>query len=1224
MAISPVSIANTPQAQDDSYSYTEDYFNTHGSVRLDVMSNDLGGKAKSLYSLDDGANALKDLLTRDPNLSTIWEKTAGGNEIRFNDGQVEFRLGSGFDVNSIPQGEVYNDSFVYAIQMGNGTLSYATVHISIAGQNDAATIGGNTQGSVQEDGDTLVASGQLSVHDADRGENVFKTVDAAALQGQYGSFTFNAATGAWTYTLDNGTDGQAGAVQSLAAGEEAWETLVVQSLDGTAQQEIRVRVTGKNDAATISGDTQAGLQEDGGTQAASGSVSVHDIDHGENAFKAVNAAALQGQYGSFSFDESTGAWGYALDNGTNGQAGAVQSLAAGEEAWDTLMVNSLDGTAQQEIKVRIVGRNDAATINGDSQAGLQEDGTTQAASGTLSVHDIDHGENAFKAVDAAALQGQYGAFSFDSATGAWGYALDNGTNGQAGAVQSLAAGEEAWDTLMVNSLDGTAQQEIKVRIVGRNDAATISGDSQAGLQEDGTTQAASGTLSVHDIDHGENAFKAMDAAALQGQYGAFSFDSATGAWGYALDNGTNGQAGAVQSLAAGEEAWDTLMVNSLDGTAQQEIKVRIVGRNDAATISGDSQAGLQEDGSTQAASGTLSVHDIDHGENAFKAVDAAGLQGQYGAFSFDSATGAWGYALDNGTNGQAGAVQSLAAGEEAWDTLMVNSLDGTAQQEIKVRIVGRNDAATISGDSQAGLQEDGSTQAASGTLSVHDIDHGENAFKAVDAAGLQGQYGAFSFDSATGAWGYALDNGTNGQAGAVQSLAASEEAWDTLMVNSLDGTAQQEIKVRIVGRNDAATISGDSQAGLQEDGSTQAASGSVSVHDIDHDENAFKAVDAAALQGQYGAFSFDSATGAWGYALDNGTNGQAGAVQSLGEGEQAWDTLMVESIDGTAQQEIKVLVTGRNDAATFGGTDTGSVTEDGVLITSGKLTVSDIDGADEEGFQAANDVKGAYGKLSINAAGEWNYTLDNGHPAVDALNDGGTLEDAVSVFSLDGTEKVVKLTINGKSDAPPVPTITLPTKSPVPTTTTTQTGTDGKNSINGGSGNDHILGLGGDDSINGQQGDDILDGGPGNDDINGQQGNDYLYGGEGNDKLNGQGGNDVIYGGPGNDDITGGTGNDWLYGEAGADVFKYSNANEAFDVIVGFESGIDKLEFSGAITGGGARYSLVLVDTTGNGQADSTVVRVDSNGAAPGGTVTDMLVLLGVTSVAAGDIVWNA
>lgn len=64
------SFSNTPQAKDDTFSgtlITEDFF---GTIFLDVMANDLGGKAKILYSLDNGFNqagdpSSVDLLTKD-------------------------------------------------------------------------------------------------------------------------------------------------------------------------------------------------------------------------------------------------------------------------------------------------------------------------------------------------------------------------------------------------------------------------------------------------------------------------------------------------------------------------------------------------------------------------------------------------------------------------------------------------------------------------------------------------------------------------------------------------------------------------------------------------------------------------------------------------------------------------------------------------------------------------------------------------------------------------------------------------------------------------------------------------------------------------------------------------------------------------------------------------------------------------------------------------------
>ena len=66
------SFNNTPQAKDDVFlaswsGLTEDNLITHSLV-LDVMANDLGGNAKSLYSLDDGVNSAGtsgDLLSRD-------------------------------------------------------------------------------------------------------------------------------------------------------------------------------------------------------------------------------------------------------------------------------------------------------------------------------------------------------------------------------------------------------------------------------------------------------------------------------------------------------------------------------------------------------------------------------------------------------------------------------------------------------------------------------------------------------------------------------------------------------------------------------------------------------------------------------------------------------------------------------------------------------------------------------------------------------------------------------------------------------------------------------------------------------------------------------------------------------------------------------------------------------------------------------------------------------
>ena len=87
-------------------------------------------------------------------------------------------------------------------------------------------------------------------------------------------------------------------------------------------------------------------------------------------------------------------------------------------------------------------------------------------------------------------------------------------------------------------------------------------------------------------------------------------------------------------------------------------------------------------------------------------------------------------------------------------------------------------------------------------------------------------------------------------------------------------------------------------------------------------------------------------------------------------------------------------------------------------MTGGKLDAADPDAGDA-GFVAQTGTAGAHGSFSIDASGQWTYTLDNADPAVQALGGGQTLPDEVfSVASLDGTVASVTVSINGTNDAP--------------------------------------------------------------------------------------------------------------------------------------------------------------------------------------------------------------
>ena len=245
-----VSFSKTPQAVDDLYNYLENQLGllTSGTqVILDVMSNDLGGKAKAMFSVDDGSgNPLNptDLLTADGLVNGVsaWEATANGNLVRINNGKLELNLGNsiagigGTNINSLAAGDHIHDSFVYAIRLGNGTLSWAHVTFDLYGENDAATISGQTSGALSEDA-TLPVTGTLTVIDPDHGQSHTQAVSNGASVAGLGTYSVD-ADGHWSYAVKNA------AVQYLAAGETATDSFVVTSLDGTAQQTVTVTING--------------------------------------------------------------------------------------------------------------------------------------------------------------------------------------------------------------------------------------------------------------------------------------------------------------------------------------------------------------------------------------------------------------------------------------------------------------------------------------------------------------------------------------------------------------------------------------------------------------------------------------------------------------------------------------------------------------------------------------------------------------------------------------------------------------------------------------------------------------------------------------------------------------------------------------------------------------------------------------------------------------------
>ncbi|MFO7629673.1 MAG: VCBS domain-containing protein, partial [Prochlorococcaceae cyanobacterium] len=474
----------------------------------------------------------------------------------------------------------------------------------LAGSNDVPEITSTESaaaGTVIEAGLEITgvtsAGGQLSASDADAYAPLRWELRSSA-STPYGSFAIS-ADGTWTYTLSN----EAAATEALRAGESVTDTVlavVVDEFGATASQTLQVLIRGSNDAPVIvsNADAASGQVREAGTlepgQAdTGGQLSASDLDQASGLSWELLGDGRTA-YGTFAIDASSGAWTYRLDDA----AAATEALIEGSSAIDSVVVVVRDeqgATATATLQVTISGSNDAPVITSaadEARGSVQEapaDGSGSGSSsstggqlnaiGQISASDVDQPTGLIWAPLASNPTSPYGQFAIDASSGAWSYTLNDSP-----ATNALAEGQSVVETYTVvvrDAFGATASETIAITIHGSNDDAAISGTATGSLTEAGTAgpgiPTASGTLTLSDADAGEGLFE--PPAALNGTYGAFSFNTETGAWSYTLDNNRP----ATELLQEGATASDSLLVRSLDGTASQTITVTISGSADLIT-----------------------------------------------------------------------------------------------------------------------------------------------------------------------------------------------------------------------------------------------------------------------------------------------------------------------------------------------------------------------------------------------------------------------------------------------------------------------------------------------------------------------------------------------------------------------------------------------------------------------------------------------------------------
>ncbi|GAL30504.1 T1SS secreted agglutinin RTX [Vibrio variabilis] len=981
--------------------------------------------------------------------------------------------------------ETLTDTFTVTVKDDSGSsdnTATQTITVTIKGTNDAPEVKGETTGSVIEASTgRSTATGDLSVSDIDTTDSHTWAVEnedsgTGQASGTYGYMSVD-DNGKWTYQLQSDWD----ATREIPPGESRTDTFdIVVTDEGGLTDTITVTVTvaGTNTDPDIVVKPEYSVIEDGdvlsGTIIA-GVPTQNDLDNNvigagdPDLSEVVSWSVLdEGQYGTFSIDESTGTWQYVLNNNLN----AVDSLDKGDTLDDTVRIRVLDKFGHesiQDINIEIIGENDAPNIRGAQTRTISED-TIEAgnytATGQLNPGDVDADDtHQWEISDSNGGRGDYGSLILSS-DGRWTFTYDQ--TDKLDDIKALKPGERLTDTFEVTVTDShgaTSTELVTIRIEGQNDAPTVSGDITGTYIEDNGTDDPSddltpitGRVILTDVDNDDFAeFVITDGQTenvYTGLYGDLSIDK-DGNWQFTPKNDV------MQSLNEDEVKQEVFTVIAQDqngATITQDITISIEGRNDAPVITGESTGTVVEDGTADVfgvdltrTDGQLVATDVDNDSSISGwSIETSGV-GTYGTLTVDN-NGKWTYVIDNSLP----ATQALISGETVQETFYVVATDNDGgvsnRQEVVIDVIGQRDPGDGSGGggvipvdfSQLEVTEDGPL--IDSDSFIRDLPDGAR-FVPING-GLYGQLVRSPDDG----WQYELDNDSP----LVQGLDAGDTATEQWRI--VRGPFYIDVEITINGTADKPEITYSSDTTSSQNDTillgealedvTDSISGVLGVDDADLGDTHEWAVENG--QGSYGTLTVDSETGEWTYVLD--------PTIELPAGEEVFDTFFVTVTDtdpnedlstASDRREVKVkivgsaedvvvdekiiveTVTANEDNDDSNETGTG---DSAIVITSADVGGPlELDPSIELGDQITwtlIDGSGTYGSIVVNQDGSWVFTLDNDSQAVQSLQEGETRQDVFEVYAVDQYGKTIVdenglpqtleivVNVNGQNDAP--------------------------------------------------------------------------------------------------------------------------------------------------------------------------------------------------------------
>ena len=413
-------------------------------------------------------------------------------------------------------------------------------------------------------------------------------------------------------------------------------------------------------------------------------------------------------------------------------------------------------------------------------------------------------------------------------------------------------------------------------------------------------------------------------------------------------------------------------------------------------------------------------------------------------------------------------AEKLLAGENANFNLTITVDDGSdapnssTKENLHITITGTNEAPVISGGELTLEATEDTAITVGDKLGVSDdrVNEGNLSYSVAAGGGAAssnasnmaaGQYGTL-FINADGTYSYQLNN----QLKEVQQLGGGDDEEPltetfTIFVKDQDGAeVAKTITVTINGTNDAPVLSLDKPVLTIKEGTDAPVTGNASATDVDKDDTLSYGLKEGTLSEEtgeyayetdYGTFYINKETGAYRFELNNTLD----AVKNLRPTDvvDAKVTVVVDDgHGGVTEKELTVHIKGSDSVPEI--TDEGSLAID-VAEEPESTAEKDIaaegwdrgpDGTHDDPLHYAAQgaqpvtidgqvwqmVTGKYGTLYLDPkTGKYRYELteDMNH-----LADGESALDDFSITITDSTglktEETIKVTINGKNDAPSI------------------------------------------------------------------------------------------------------------------------------------------------------------------------------------------------------------